>query len=181
MFTFIDLDGVLADFVGGVCLAHGKQLPYPEDRGVWDMAKIWGISLEEFWTPTNSFDFWYNLLPTPEAEMIVQTVESFVPKKNIAILTSPSLDKECIPAKRKWVMKYFPQFSGQIIFTNAKKFLSGPGRLLIDDDDKNIEAFHSGGGMTVKVPRLWNSEWEDASICAQIVEHRLREIAKYGK
>ncbi len=42
MKCLLDMDGVLADFVSGMCLAHKRPDPYhdPKNLGVWDLDEI---------------------------------------------------------------------------------------------------------------------------------------------
>ena len=53
MFCFLDMDGVIADFVGGICHAHNRPYPYDEPAalGVWDIEKLWSMSAAEFCSP----------------------------------------------------------------------------------------------------------------------------------
>ena len=43
---FLDMDGVVADFVGAACKVHGKEV---EGVGCWNFFEKWGISEDEFW------------------------------------------------------------------------------------------------------------------------------------
>ncbi len=74
------------------------------------------------------------------------------------MLTSPSSSMYCIPGKRDWIRRHYPQFNKRIIFGSAKQFIAGPAKLLIDDKDSNIVEFEKHGGIGIRVPRLWNSK-----------------------
>lgn len=162
-FGFLDMDGVIIDFVGGVCRAHGRPNPYltdPKALGAWDIDKIWNMSVEEFWAPCDKNPkFWDDLEKMPDADEIVDAVCSKFGEENVAILTAPSQDPECVPGKRRSIERHFPRFKNRIIYGKAKKFLGGPGRTLIDDKDSNCAEFAAAGGAFVRVPRLWNSGW----------------------
>jgi len=69
--VYLDQDGVLADFVSGICQAHGRDDPYhrEDSKGVWDIWELWDIPLDEFWEPCE-YDFWRNLPKTPEADYV---------------------------------------------------------------------------------------------------------------
>lgn len=160
-FCFLDMDGVLVDFVGGVCAAHNRETPYlsPNSYGIFEMETVWGISTDEFWTPTQFDGFWSNLDKTPEADNLVELACSKFGTENVCILTSPSDDYRCIPEKQEWIAKHYPKLQRQMLFGSAKRFLAGPDRLMIDDRDKNIENFRKAGGIGITMPRLWNCEW----------------------
>lgn len=162
MKIFLDMDGVLADFVGGACTAHNRTCyDHPSHYGEFNLETIWGISAAEFWAPTNNFEFWASLAKTPEADMIVETAVKLVGWENVAILTSPSLHPSCVPAKRYWIEKYYPRLTKNMIFAWGKGFIAGPGKLLVDDRDRNVDDFRAGGGHAVLVPRLWNQRYYD--------------------
>lgn len=157
----LDMDGVLADFLGGVSKRHNRPLPYVDLKwlGIWDTEKGWGITPEEFWAPVDDFEFWEGLEKTPEADKIVKLAEEKFGPQNVAILTAPSKSPFCFTGKRAWLEKNYPQFLGKIIFGSAKEFLAHPNSYLIDDRDKNIEGFRLAGGHGILVPRDWNSEF----------------------
>lgn len=169
----LDMDGVLADFNAGIHLAHGKPIPQiGSGPQKWDLEKTWGITLQEFWAPSNNIEFWAGLPMTPEADLIVDTLEAKVGAKNVALLTNPSLFDGCIGAKRQWVKEYYPELAEQMIFTSAKSFLATPDTVLVDDSDKNIANFAAAGGKTLLVPRLWNRDWALTPITASVFLER---------
>lgn len=156
---FLDMDGVLADFVGAVCKAHNRPDPYLDkaNLGIFWFDKIWGMSQKDFFEPCN-FDFWRKLEPTREYFRIVQWAVSKVGTDNVAILTSPSQNHGCVEGKREWIKEHIPVLAGNIIFTSAKKFMSGAGRHLVDDADHNVEAWVKSGGSATLLPRPWNTK-----------------------
>lgn len=168
MKIYLDMDGVIADFVKAIHKAHGRPYCYedPSARGCFEIETIWGTSANDFWK-TDTYEFWNSVEPTPEAEGIVRLVEWAVGSENVAVLTSPSNGSGCVPGKKDWMRRYFPQFHGRMIFTSAdaKRFLAASDRLLVDDRDKNVKGFRDDGGRSILLPRHWNSlhsEAEDA-------------------
>lgn len=155
------MDGVLTDFVTACCAAHGKESPYsdPKNLGIFEMEKLWNISVGEFWAPLDKLGrpFWEEMGKMPDADEIVRILEDEFGRSNICILTSPSYDPGCIPGKRAWIKNHYPQFRNQMIFGTAKRFLAGEGRVLVDDRDENVESFVDYGGHGIVIPRLWNS------------------------
>ena len=193
MLAFIDMDGVLADFVGGACRVHHRPNPYTSGQsgalGQFDIEKIWGISARDFWEPVVAdSDFWFNLKETPEAQGIVDVALQTFGRDHCCILTAPNMDDpHCVPGKNWWIAKHFPVFkkdaakgyhTGNILFGSAKQFLAGPDRVLIDDRDRNIDEFRQWSGIGIRVPRLWNSEYASAGHALDIVKERISGIGK---
>lgn len=158
MICFIDMDGVLVDFVSGVCEAHGRPDPYKsvDSIGIFDMEELWGITPDEFWKPTLKAGFWESLKKTPEADDLVSTCFRKFGANNCAILTSPSSDPSCVPGKCAWMREHFPILAKTMIFTSAKQFLAHKGSILIDDRDENVDKFEAAGGKAIRFPRIWN-------------------------
>lgn len=171
---FLDMDGVIADFVGAIHIAHNRPYCYAieANRGKFDIEPLWGITTKEFWS-TDSYDFWRTVEPTVEADKIVATLESIFGTENIAILTSPSNGPGCVPGKRDWMKKFFPQFRKQMIFTSAKQFLADEKKLLIDDKDVNVENFRQWGGHAILIPRHWNSRHADSERVIEVLHEGL--------
>ena len=182
MKCFLDLDGVLADFVGGVCKAHNRTCyDKPEHLGEFSLEKCWGISAEAFWRPTNNWDFWFNLEKTPEANAIVELAFSSFGEKNVAILTSPSLDHSCVPAKRAWMEKHYPSLAKGMIFSWGKGVIGGPERVLVDDRDRNVEDWNEAGGCGILVPRPWNKYHLYSHMAFRFVKEEIEEEVACSK
>lgn len=92
---FLDMDGVIADFIGALCKVHGKETPYtnPESLGTFDTELLWGMSEEQFWAPIakNSFEFWDGIPKTPEADGLVTLAIREFGLENVCILTAPRI------------------------------------------------------------------------------------------
>lgn len=157
---FLDIDGVLADFIGAAFKAHGKTFnaaTYP--KGLWNTWEHIGCTEQEFWE-FDGYDFWRNLEPYPYAKLLVKCLEDRVFQENICLLTSPSLNAMRINGKRDWIAEHFPAYTKQVLFGSAKHFCAHPTTVLIDDSDKNCEAFSKAGGHYITFPRVWNSAGE---------------------
>jgi len=179
MKIFLDQDGVLANFVGGACKAHGLTCyDKPERLGEFSLEKCWGMTAGQFWAPTNNYDFWFNLEKTAEADEIVMLAIDAVGVENVAMLTSPSLDPDCVPAKRAWMEKCYPQLAKTMIFSWGKGIIGGPGRILIDDRDRNIDDWYLAGGEGILVPRPWNEDYKLANATLEVIEMRLKAILR---
>ncbi len=154
--AFVDLDGVLADFVGGVLRHIGKDLPRSQMR--WNIEEQLGIEPARFWGELGHA-FWAGLDWTAEArDLLVRVVEPlFGGGARVCILTSPCRTPGGVEGKVAWIRRHLPAYGSRFLVGSAKHLLAGPGKLLIDDHDDNIDAFYGAGGATVLVPRPWNS------------------------
>ncbi len=154
---FLDLDGVLADFVCGALKLHGKQMAYADVR--WDFHASVGMSQEAFWLALGE-EFWQSLDRTPEFDAIIQTVlERFEPAK-VFILSSPCQTAGCVTGKARWVEKHLPQFARRLLLTNDKEIFAGSG-VLIDDSESNWQKWTQAGGRCFLFPRPWNMQRDE--------------------
>lgn len=149
----LDMDGVLVDFIGGAYGLHQRPMP---DAVPWRIWEEMGLTEEEFWAPMGH-DFWANLPWTPEGQLLVRQLELMVGAENICLLTSPCLTPGCAEGKLAWIGRHLPQYRRQYLLGPAKGFAAGPGKVLVDDHEKNVADFRSMGGGAVLVPRPWNS------------------------
>jgi 5'(3')-deoxyribonucleotidase len=183
MKCYLDMDGVLADFIGGACKAHGRPYPYENESalGIWDTEKLWGISAAEFWQPIDAYDkFWDTLDKTAEADILVDMVTGLFGRDNVAVLTAPSMDPTCVPGKRRWMQRHYPWLSKKMIFASheGKQFMAGKDTLLIDDKDSNVVEFREAGGSAILMPRHWNVRWMQAEVCLAHVQEQLNVIGE---
>lgn len=153
------MDGVLVDFVPGLCALHNRYNPYDfkPNHGEYSLEKLWCVTLEELWVPTHGLEFWENLSPTPEMEAIVEIAISAFGVENVSILSTPTIDSYCLVGKLNWIKKHLPMFARQYIFTPTKEVVAHPRALLIDDHDVNVLNFAKAGGTAILYPRPWNS------------------------
>lgn len=158
-----DADGVLVNFYQGVLDLYEIKNAPKDKQLQWDMFLENNINEEMFWKSID-VDFWANLPKTEEADELVVLCEKLFGRENICILTAPGLGEaasKAIRGKQIWFEKNFPQFvDHQILFGKAKHFCASDKSILLDDNDKNIEKFREWGGLTCKMPRLWNTLWD---------------------
>ena len=182
MKCFLDLDGVLADFVGAAVKAHGRPNPWNEGMdalGVDSFETIWGITTEEFYKPIKALgkDFWADLDKTREADYLVHVVEERFGSENCCILTAPKNGVVEIEGKYEWVRRNFPRYKNKIIVAcNSKRYLASSEAVLIDDMEGHVEEFRFYGGEAILVPRPWNKDYAETFVLNTIT--RRLEILK---
>jgi len=152
---FMDVDGVLADFAGSVI----KYYDLPRiDPPYWDWVidaykkKYPDETEKSFWAGLEE-DFWINLPELPEAKDILKLVKRF---GEPVLLTCPTWFSAGY--RQAWIRKHYPDmfYSNRYIISPGKKYLSAPGRVLIDDSDQNIADWRAHGGSGILVPGSYN-------------------------
>jgi len=185
--VFMDLDGVLVDFIRGMCRAHKKINPY---RGVapplesWELADLWNLTPEEFWKPGNEESFWSELDWTSDGKEILHVAERIAGPENIYLLTSPSLSPSCAAGKMAWVQTEMPNYARRLLIGACKPAVAGPTKILIDDFDSNCKKFHEAGGHVIVAPRPWNSNGmipDTASHIAQVLRNNVQMLGSRSK
>lgn len=171
---FLDMDGVLCDFVGAAFKLHGKEFdPCMFPRGQYALEPVLGVTTKEFWTRIDEAgqSFWEDLEPYPWAIDLVNALDQFA---SVVISTSPSRHSSSYAGKRRWLQKHgmhkIPSMFG------ANKFLmSRPGRVLVDDSERNTEMWDLHGGLAVLFPQPWN---EADRYDGDIISHVCIEVDK---
>lgn len=166
MKCFIDMDGVLVDFLAGAMRLHNKKF---EDinHGAWDPKNSFNMSEEEFWAPVNA-DFWADLPPTPQCQQLFQLLADRFGMENLCILSAPPrVSKKlkgtmghAVEGKYNWCLKHVPQIADQCLFGWSKDFAARDRAVLVDDTYRNISEFERAGGKGVMVEYYWNSGWK---------------------
>lgn len=155
--TFVDLDGVLADFETGFQNIFGLHHK--------------SISTKEVCERIFSYpSFWENLPVMPKALQLYRSIPSTTP---VAILTGsfrPMNDNEvtletyrdnldvpleklclrCVNGKKAWCDKYLGPV--EIIFSKSKNkqlYIREPGDILVDDNEDNIARWLAAGGFGI--------------------------------
>lgn len=162
--VLIDLDGVVADFVGAAMKLHGKPWPFDDEfcgPDAWEFFKRWGMTEEEFYRGMDS-EFWASIPLYENAKELVSTASSIVGPENVCFVSNPMDGHGAILGKKCWVREHFPQIP-LILSVPAedgsppKHFLASPDSILIDDCERNCKAFRRNGGEAWVFPQPWNS------------------------
>lgn len=177
---FFDVDGVIADFVGGILKQHNREDIQRKDVR-WGLEAQLGIAPADFWHPLG-FEFWANLPMLDDGWRFLQQAEWMLGAANIGLLTSPCDTPGCIDGKRKWIKRYFPDYERRTFFGSAKHLFAGPTKILVDDNDDNCRRFMEAGGQTLLVPRPWNesrlSSNMDGSFSLKTMSERLTNVLR---
>lgn len=119
-------------------------------------------------------DFWASLPKSDEFDMILDFAESFG-RENVCILTAPTIDPMCLAGKLDWIHENLPEWlHRQFLMGPRKHFCAHPQALLVDDANKNVNAFRAAGGKAVLVPRMWNTLYDTST-----TPYLERKFAKY--
>ena len=157
----LDMDGVLADFLGGALTVLNKKFnrditieEYATKFGKWETYDYYGITIKQFWnTIHHKKNFWYNLEPLPWAKELYEFLSSI---GHVTIVTSPSADPRCALEKLRWLKKHL-DIRSEAVFIGQRKYLMAGNGLLIDDYYANVENFRRFGGEAILVPSNWNT------------------------
>jgi len=156
---FIDMDGVLVNFVDGVFKAMEIE-DWEVIPGEWKIAK-WKNVGSDFWDRFYehiTYDVWANLEPYEWMDDIVSLAVRLVGKENVFILTSPTIEGPSAQGKTSFVRKHLGKyFATRMIITPHKYLCAAPDRLLLDDSDKKLQKFVAFGGKGCLIPMPWNS------------------------
>ena len=152
MQIYLDIDGVLAEFVAGVEKWYNVDLSNHR-KFDFDYEEETGMSCEEFWDGL-TYDFWFNLEFTPWAQELLEYLMPYDP----ILLSSPSW--QGAGGRQAWIKKHLPGFieRGRYILTPIKWVVAGSGRLLIDDRSRTCKQWREYGGVAIVFPRRWNNE-----------------------
>ena len=157
---YLDIDGVLANFVEGSIREHMM-----DDFFTWQEATHWDYFLDEPWNMTREqffkgldcVEFWESLPLHDGANGLVALLRSYANSADLVICTTlPKESRHAATGKLLWLEKHFGFNSNQVIFTKDKWRLANEDSILIDDNEENTRLFLQHGGSTVTVPRPWN-------------------------
>lgn len=172
--VFFDLDGVLADFVRGAMAYHRKYIPIGDVR--WDFPPQLGFDSENdpaFWNPLGEI-FWKNLGILYDGMQVLYKLREIFPVHNIGVISSPCRTYGCDAGKRYWVEMNLPSDMRRNVFIgNNKHLIAGPGKLLIDDSDENIDKWIKAGGWGILAPRPWNRERQHTDFAGMFDAERM--------
>ena len=145
---YLDMDGVIADFFGGVEKMYGVK-HWKELTSV----KTGGDLKQEVIDRITGSDFFATLPKFPTTDSLIQLVKSAT-GGSFSILTSPLIgDHENSAAQKKvWIAKNIEQPDEVIVSGRKEKWAKqkdGTANILIDDRPVNIERWEARGGFGI--------------------------------
>lgn len=163
----LDIDGVCNTFqhhvFNGLGLLYPDDSWYPVDCG-WDIVaaanRLAGqerFTAASFWKSITR-EMWASIPPSSEFSQMLVLASDSVGKENVHFLSSPTFSPESVAGKLEWIQRFAPAWmQRQFLIGPSKHLCANPQTLLIDDSDKNVDAFRKCGGQAVLVPRPWNN------------------------
>lgn len=163
---FLDMDGVIADFVKDACLAHGRENPYEAEGYKCNahteeancIRRIFEMDYKQFWEPLNGVPFWENLDVLEDGRNLLKILEDHFGKKNIYFLSTPSSHVSSFIGKFKWIDKHFPYYLSKTFLAHDKHRFAHRDTILIDDKVQNCKNFNTHGGLGIAYLTKWNKE-----------------------
>lgn len=158
--VYVDLDGVLADFFGGVCDLIGVPARPPTTFD--GLADAFGLSNNDLWAQIDRAGsrFWSELKPYGWNEELLGICQKIAPD-GVYIASSPSWHGSSAAGKIEWMTKHFAapgKHFREFMLGSHKHLLAHPRAILIDDNPDKIEAWSEAGGVGVLWPQPWNTQ-----------------------
>ena len=179
MIVYLDMDGVLVNFVDRLLTACDSNLTH-DDITRWEIHTHLGMTNEAMWERIDDCGekFWSDM---PEYLWTKYLFESIKARGHrIYILTDPCGSPMACAGKIKWIQKNLGR-DEEWVLTKHKHLLAKPRTLLIDDYEKNTQRFMNSGGQSLLFPQPWNEKrdlkWEKPT---DRVDHILGEMDKLG-
>lgn len=174
---YLDMDGVIVDFVGGALAAHRKPL-CPPIPGECHIEKWLKVTPTDFWHKCRGHLFWDSLGWLDDGLEMLQQCGPWFDKT--WLLSTPSDDPGCLSGKYSWLTRELSGWKRRLILACDKVSVSPPGALLIDDSDDNCKKWEAAGGEAILVPRVWNSLHEFSATSVIYVRDQLAALEKGG-
>jgi hypothetical protein len=191
---FFDMDGVLCNFIDPAAALHGldpRVLDWRAGHGLSlgdATSRVFGLTLAEFWRPIHDAGagFWSGLELTAWAADLVALGLKL---DDCLVATRPSSRGSSAAGKADWLAAHFGgrfAMPTGAVMTAQKDLLAAPGRVLVDDDDRNVSAWRAAGGAAVLVPQPWNSAGDpyyaaDPAAVFRLVRDQLLDLYSGGR
>lgn len=162
MRIFLDVDGVLANFVG----ASGKLFGHTHDE-VDEYAyykSLLGLSSTQFWDGIRAHSpvqgsFWREIEPYPWCRDLHTLCNTYGP---VTLLTAPpgtvrEDKRNMLVGRTDWIHDHFGETYDEYFIGIKKERFASPDAVLIDDLDHNIDFWTKAGGKAILFPHRWNA------------------------
>lgn len=183
--VFLDVDGVICNFLGGLHKALGVPYSYENylyKKGKWNMlTDIKGFddipATFEQCNDCCTTSFWKYLEWMHDGRDILRAIMDKPGLDKVYLLTTPMPNLESASGKMMWVNGNLPIYLKRTIITQAPKhLLARPDTLLIDDKDENVDGFREAGGKAHLICRPWNRGHLNTNKTVQMLQEFLERI-----
>jgi hypothetical protein len=152
---FLDWDGVIVAFMKAALAAHKSDFGIANVTK-WHIYEHLGITSDQFWHDLQE-EFWMGMDWDDQGIQLLEGLEGIFGDR-IAMLTAPPNGRRgADEGKRAWIRKNRPEYVERTFIGPAKQHMASINKILIDDSDRNINAFEAWGGHGVLIPRPWNT------------------------
>jgi len=157
---FLDLDGVLINWLKGAHQVHDKEYheewPYVRGPLGWHFYKDPKFNV----SGAHLFDgmdrsFWANLEWTKDGKDILTLCEEHF-GDDVYLLTAPHQQDGVVDGRMDWIRREMPEYVEKVLVGKCKKACAHGDTVLVDDWDENLYAWDNAGGIAVTCPRPWN-------------------------
>lgn len=156
---FIDLDGVLCDFMSAAFRVFDREyVPAEWPEGETDLATVLDVPEKLLWAAIDLDGprFWAELADLPWTLDLCDLCDEVAPG-NWFVATLPQDSDDCYAGKALWLLGADISPSRNAFLGARKDLLAGPGRFLIDDNEQNCHDWEAAGGTAILFPQPWNS------------------------
>lgn len=182
---YLDMDGVLVDWVGGVLSSFGRN-PFDQlDLNQHDLFEFFGLPQQVFWNEIASDPAWWAALrPYPWYKELYQLASRYA--NEVVICTSPGRCPASPHGKMLWLKEFLGIEGDKVILTSQKYRLAyQPGTVLIDDSESVLTAWAEvarkrPGQYTWKIsfPQPWNRSYSFVQRRMEYTQMQLHVHAK---
>ena len=175
----LDMDGVTVQCVEALLKLHDcedRMATWPKGRYV--IEEVCGVTTARFWQRVEeaSPDIWINMKPYPYFDTLYQQLCLW---GDVFFVSSPAWCAAAAQGKIIWLQDRFGKSFRNYVLTNQKHLLAHPNAILIDDSEKNCDAFKAAGGCPVLFPQPWNHGREGSWVAVlEAVQHEVMSLGK---
>ena len=141
---FLDMDGVTANFVKGVCDVTGcsyEKVWREWPKGQYDIKGPLGIAgtdAELFAIIEQKETFWEDLEEFPWSADLYASLSQM---GRVYFCSSPTWDANSIAGKHRWLQARFGKDFKDFVYTSHKYLLARPDTILVDDFEDHVNDF----------------------------------------
>lgn len=142
---YVDLDGVLADFIKGVCKIVPDYDEKEYQRNPKHRKKMWK-AIDDY--TKDGGKFWGELDLMPDAMVLWKYVSKYDTTEILTATGDPKYGADI--QKREWVPKHLDDVkTNTVVHSEDKAQYAEPNHILIDDMQKSIGPWEKAGGIGI--------------------------------